>query len=300
MWRSPRSKRRSPNDGIPLDDESRPTECANCGAHREGTYCHECGQRYLKVRLNAPELWWIFTERFLDWEEGVWRTFLRMAVTPGTVIRHYLGGRRRTYLNPFSYLVVCVIVYSGGQFLLRRLAGISEVPGLDQVRRWSAAAFFNVDDESRLIIYGTVLTVALLAISMQLIFDTQLLNATEAVVTALYASGNVFILMLGVSVVDLIVTGHPLTFVELGIAFLSLFPLCMGHAGYGLFGGWTMVGYTAVAPVVASLIGGMFVLTLGGVVTSFVEEGVVVPVVLTSIVSVGPLFLLGLYLFDVL
>jgi hypothetical protein len=120
------------------------------------------------------------------------------------------------------------------------------------------------------------------------------------VVTALYASGNVFVLTLGVSIVDFILTGHPLTFFELSIAFLVLFPVCMGHAGYDLFGGWTMVGYTAMSPVMASLMGGMFLLAFYGVVTSFIHEGVVAPVVLTSIVSTGPLFLLGLYLFDIL
>lgn len=294
------SKRRSPSDGIPLDERGRPKSCPNCGADRQGNYCHECGQRYLKVRLNAPELWWIFAEHFLDWEEGVWRTFLKMATSPGKVIRHYLGGKRRTYLNPFSYLVVCVLIYSGGQFVLRRLAGISELPGLNQVRKWSSAAFFNVDDESRIIVYGTVLAVAFLALSMRMIFDGRLLNATEAVVTALYASGNVFILTLGVSVVDFAVTGHPLSFFELSVGFFSLFPVCMGHAGYGLFGGWTMVGYTAVAPVVASLMCGMFVGPFVGIFSSFFQKGIVVPVVGSVIMLSGPVFLLGLYLFDVL
>jgi hypothetical protein len=233
MDRQDRSKRRSPSDDIPLDDQARPTACPNCGTERHGPYCHDCGQRYLKVRLNAPELWWIFAEHFLDWEEGVWRTFVRMAISPGEVIRQYLGGKRKTYLNPFSYLVVCALFYSGGQFVLRRLVGMSEVPGLAQVRRWSSAAFFNVDDESRVIVYGTVLAVALLALSMRLIFDGRLLNATEAVVTALYASGNVFVLTLGVSAVDLAITGHPLTFFELAVAFLALFPSAWGTPGTG-------------------------------------------------------------------
>jgi len=225
-----RSKRPSPLDGLDLDDEDRPLSCPNCGTERQGTYCHECGQRYMRARLTAWELWWLFADRFLDWEEGVWRTFLKMATGPGVVIQHYLGGKRKTYLNPFSYVLFCAALYALGQFVMRRIAGMRALPGLEDVQEFGMA-LNNVEDQFTLIAYGTVLAVALMAVAMRIMFDGRLLNAMEAIVTALYASGNVFVLSLLFSVIEMSVSGTPLSPRGLLITFGILFPFCVGHAG---------------------------------------------------------------------
>ena len=248
-----RSKRSSSLDEIELDGEDRPLTCPNCGAKREGPYCHECGQRYMKARLTAWELWWIFADRFLDWEEGVWRTFLKMATAPGVVIRHYLSGRRKTYLNPFSYVLFCAALYALGQFVMRRIAGMSALPGIEDVQEFGMA-LNNVEDQFTLIAYGTVLIVALMAVAMRIMFDGRLLNAMEAIVTALYASGNVFVLSFLVSLFEMILTGDPLPTKGLLITFGVLFPFCVGHAGRGLFEDWGMALYTAMTPIVAATI----------------------------------------------
>lgn len=224
-----RTKRSTLYDDNDLDDENRSTVCVNCGAERQGPYCHECGQRYLQARLSAAELWWIFADRFLDWEEGVWRTFLKMAVSPGVVIRHYLDGRRRTYLNPFSYLLFCVALYAIAQFMLARV-----MSGIGSMEAWGGA-LNNAEDEFTLIAYGTVAGVTLLAVAMRVMFEGRLLNAMEAVVAALYASGNVFLLAILVSLGEFLLTGDPLPPSGLIATGIGLFPLCMFHAGYGLF-----------------------------------------------------------------
>jgi hypothetical protein len=278
-----RSKRSSPLDGIDLDEEYRPLSCPNCGAEREGEYCHDCGQRYMKVRLTGWELWWIFADRFLDWEEGVWRTFLKMATSPGTVIRHYLGGKRKTYLNPFSYVLFCAGLYVLGQFLLRRLSGMTSVPGIEEMQEWGWA-LNNAEDQFTLIAYGTVGAVALMAVAMRVMFDGQLLNAMEAVVTSLYASGNVFLLSLLISVVEIGATGDPLPARGLVGSFIVLFPICVGHAGLGLFEDWGMACYTAMTPILAAVLGfGVFLIGVGlsGLLIQMVEG------VITG--SVGPI-----------
>lgn len=257
------SKRSSPIDDIDLDEEDRPLACPKCGAVRKGPYCHSCGQRYMKARLTAWELWWIFADRFLDWDEGVWRTFLKMATSPGVVIRRYLGGDRKTYLNPFSYLLFCAALYAGGQFLMRRVAGVTSVPGLQELQEWGAA-LNNAEDQFSLVAYATVLVVALMAVTMRSMFDGRLLNAMEAVVTALYASGNVFVLALFISLIELVATGSPLSTGGLIWVFAILFPFCVGHAGLGMFEEWGMAFYTAMTPIVAAIIGaGLFFIGIG-------------------------------------
>lgn len=298
-----RTKRSSPTDGIDLDDEFRPLTCPNCGTPREGEYCHGCGQRFLKDRLIAKELWWLFAERFLDWEEGVWRTFLKMATSPGVVIRRFLGGQRKTYLNPFSYLLFCVALYVGGQFLMRQVGGVSGIPGVKEFRKLGVAAT-NIEDQFSLIAYGTVLAVAILAIAMRIMFDGRLLNAMEAVVTAVYTSANVFILALAVSVVEFLFTGNPLSIYGLITTFVILFPLCMGHAGYGMFEGWGMACYTGLSPIVAVLflsviwfLGmGVFMIVFSGM------EGLTSASGITGLLVIlgGPGLVLLFYIFDFL
>jgi hypothetical protein len=288
------TKRSTLYDTDDLDDDARPVTCPNCGTERQGPYCHDCGQRYLQARLSAAELGWIFADRFLDWEEGVWRTFLQMAVSPGVVIRHYLDGRRRTYLNPFSYLLFCVGLYAVARFVLIRIAGAASVPGIGSWAEWGGA-LNNAEDEFTLIAYGTVGAVTLLAVAMRVMFDGRLLNAMEAVVAALYASGNVFLLSILVSLGEFLLTGDPLSIPGLIGAGVVLFPLCMFHAGYGLFESWGWAGYTGLAPVLAGLIGGLLVMVLGvAIMPAFGTGGVVATLGILAFFFIGPLLVLGL------
>lgn len=297
-----RTKRTSPSDGINLDDEYRPLTCPNCGTEREGEYCHGCGQRFLKDRLSATELWWIFADRFLDWEEGVWRTFLQMAKSPGVVIRNFLGGKRKTYLNPFSYLLFCVALYGLAQFLMRRISGISTLPDVQDMQQWGMA-LNNVEDQFTLISYGTVLVVALLAVTMRFMFDGNLLNTMEAVVTALYASGNVFLLAIAVSACEMLLTGDPLPARGLIGVFGVLFPFSMAHSGYGLFEGWGMAVYSGLAPVIASFIAVFFLFPASTMILSVYKEvGFLSVPGVAGIFAVlgGPVVVLALYLLDLL
>lgn len=287
-----------------MDENSRPRICPNCGTEREGDYCYGCGQRFLKDRLTARELWWLFAERFLDWEEGVWQTFLKMAQSPGVVIRDFLGGKRKTYLNPFSYLLFCAGLYALGQFAMQRIAGLQAMPSIQKLQEMGVA-LNNTEDQFTLIAYSTVLVVAVLAVTMRIMFDGRLLNVMEAIVTAIYTSGNVIMLALGVSIIEFAWTGDPLTVEGLIPTFGLLFPLCMAHTGYGLFGSIGMAGYSGVAPVIAGFLG-VLVYFLGiGVVVLLADSGSSVGAMTVSVfgvlmILVGPVLVLSLYLLDLI
>lgn len=115
-----------------------------------------------------------------------------------------------------------------------------------------------------LIVYAIIAVVALMAVAMRLMFDGRLLNAMEAVVTSLYASGNVFLLSLLLSVIEMGATADPLSVNGLITAFIVLFPFCVRHAGRGLFDDWGMACYTAMTPILAVVLGfGVFVIGTG-------------------------------------
>lgn len=233
--------------------DGRPDCCPHCGASREGLYCHSCGQRYLKSRLTLRELAWLFVERFLDWEQGIWPTYKGMMLYPGRVIGLYLDGERRRYINPFSYIVLCVLLFSG----VRGLIESSEVAtDIDQIGSVYSAMSTAQDDQS-ILVYGTVAIVVLLTPAIRMMFDLSVFNTTEALVTSLYASGNVFLLAIPVNLAAKALYGEPLTVSGLAAWSFLLFPLAMGHVGYHLFGSLRLAGFTAFVPFLAAILSGL-------------------------------------------
>jgi hypothetical protein len=185
---------------------------------------------------------------------------------------------------------------------MRRIAGLKGVPSVAELQEMGVA-LNNKEDQFTLIAYTTVLVVAVLAITMRIMFDGRLLNVMEAIVTAIYTSGNVIVVALFVSIIEFIFTGDPLTIEGLIPTFIILFPLCMAHTGYGLFGSWGMAEYSGVAPVVAgfmavffSFLGMGFVSLAAG---SFASEGAIVVSIFGGFAILGgAILVLIFYLLD--
>ena len=83
-----------------------PAPCANCGEPRAGRYCAECGQREMGGRLTLRRLWGEFASRVFNLNRGLLHTVASLARSPGSVPRDYVEGRRRTYTNPLSFLLL--------------------------------------------------------------------------------------------------------------------------------------------------------------------------------------------------
>lgn len=80
--------------------------CLDCGAPRLGAYCHGCGQHHADDRLTLRGVWRDFAERFLKFERGLPATARLAVLDPGRLAREYVGGRRRRYVNPVSFLLL--------------------------------------------------------------------------------------------------------------------------------------------------------------------------------------------------
>ena len=88
----------------PVDEA--PTSCLNCGAERLGDYCQRCGQHHLDDRLTVRVVWREFAERFLKLERGLPATLGLALRDPGALARRYVGGERRRFVNPISFLLI--------------------------------------------------------------------------------------------------------------------------------------------------------------------------------------------------
>lgn len=85
-------------------------ECKNCNTPQrtDFNYCPACGARVIQNRITFKNLIYDITERYLNLDNSLVRTFLHLFTKPALVIESYLGGVRRKYLNPISYLGIAM------------------------------------------------------------------------------------------------------------------------------------------------------------------------------------------------
>lgn len=95
---------------VPISDDwfEQPT-CGNCATPMTTAYCSGCGQKVAKRFVwhdIRRETW----DRLRLFELPAVRTLGKLIVTPGTVAREYVMGRRTTWMHPLKLLVATVAV----------------------------------------------------------------------------------------------------------------------------------------------------------------------------------------------
>lgn len=81
--------------------------CRNCGQPRETSHCSHCGQKAARRFLwrdLGKETW----DRLRLFEIRSAKTMGRLALSPGTVAREYVMGRRTAYMHPLTLLIALV------------------------------------------------------------------------------------------------------------------------------------------------------------------------------------------------
>jgi hypothetical protein len=89
-------------------------ECKNCGHSFEGKYCNHCGQKANVKRFMLRNLHDEFIHGFFHVHHGILFTIKELFIRPGISIRGYISGKRVTYFNPFTYLVLLSILAGFG------------------------------------------------------------------------------------------------------------------------------------------------------------------------------------------
>ena len=87
-------------------------QCKNCGnGYGSGfAYCPYCGQKSATSRINLKRLLGEIWIALTDVDKGILRLVKDLSTRPGVVAREYVAGKRKKYLNPFSYLFLMVAV----------------------------------------------------------------------------------------------------------------------------------------------------------------------------------------------
>ncbi len=83
-------------------------ECKNCtiSLNENDNYCNNCGAKVIRNRLTLRNLWADWVETFLNVDNTLLKTFLHLFTQPQVVIEGYIGGVRKKYMNPVSYIAI--------------------------------------------------------------------------------------------------------------------------------------------------------------------------------------------------
>ena len=87
-------------------------QCKNCERKITGdfNYCPNCGQKTNVSRLNLKQLSKDVWIAFSNTDEGILLLIKELIYRPGKVAGEYIRGKRKLYLNPFSFLAIMVAI----------------------------------------------------------------------------------------------------------------------------------------------------------------------------------------------
>lgn len=95
--------------------------CKNCKNKLETTtkFCSNCGAKVIHKRLTLKNLWLDFFERFLNYDNTLFKTVRHMFTQPEVVIDSFIQGARKKYLNPFNFFLVSLAITGLYNFLYK-------------------------------------------------------------------------------------------------------------------------------------------------------------------------------------
>jgi hypothetical protein len=87
-------------------------DCKNCGHSFEGNFCSNCGQTANIHRVTFKHFTHELFHAFTHADKGFLLLAKSLITRPGYVAREYLDGKRKTYFNPLSFLVISTALYA--------------------------------------------------------------------------------------------------------------------------------------------------------------------------------------------
>ena len=85
--------------------------CKNCGQVTSKNYCAYCGQRSSVHKVTLRETIDDLVDNLFSLNAPLIRTVKNLFTNPGTLLREYLGGKRKKYYKPIPFFILTTAVY---------------------------------------------------------------------------------------------------------------------------------------------------------------------------------------------
>src|SRR5690349_14020826 len=82
------------------------TNCKNCGVAFQGKFCPNCAQRSDTHRFTLKHLFHESLHALTHTDKGMLLLIKEMFLKPGKVAREFVAGKRKTYFNPITFLLI--------------------------------------------------------------------------------------------------------------------------------------------------------------------------------------------------
>lgn len=105
--------------------------CKSCGAESKDNFCAKCGSPTTLKRINGR---YILAEirSILNLEKGILYTIKELFIRPDVSIQRFMHNDRNRLVKPLLFIIICSLIYTVAQQLLRFEDGYVNTGGLEK------------------------------------------------------------------------------------------------------------------------------------------------------------------------
>jgi len=86
-------------------------ECINCKVEYNSSFCPDCGEKLDVPKITFTSMLNAGFSTLTNMDKGFLFNFKNLLLNPKSIIEEYLNGRRKSILNPISYLIITVTIF---------------------------------------------------------------------------------------------------------------------------------------------------------------------------------------------
>ena len=168
------------------------SNCKNCGHQIEQfNFCPKCGAKKITKRITFKNLISEFSDRFLNLDNSLLKTFIDLFTKPEEVIDGYIHGLRKRYINAFGYFAISLTVTSIYTFLTKsKMKELMVSTAMNEEQIQIQQSMFDITIQYQSII--NFMLIPLLAIISRIVFwNYKKYNLTEHFVIYLYSYSHI-------------------------------------------------------------------------------------------------------------
>ncbi|WP_303315912.1 DUF3667 domain-containing protein [Flavivirga abyssicola] len=171
-------------------------QCKNCNKdlNPEINFCGFCGAKVIRNRLTIKNLFEHFSKTFLNYDNKLLQTFIKLFTKPEVIIESYIHGTRKKHVNVISYFAIALTLSGFQMFVSNKF--FPELMNVDFLAQKGAEDFqrnnMNFVQEYQSIVYMLIVPGYAL-ISKIIFFDFKKYNYTEHLVANMYITAHLSI-----------------------------------------------------------------------------------------------------------